>query len=263
MSPAERRRAALLVAGAAALIAVTALARLDLFVGAWNATLAGLAAGGTRRWKLLFEVALFAAILWHTLRVIPRGAEPRRDLTAAALGFAAGWLAEAWGTRLGLWRYYTREAPPLWIVPAWSLGAVVVSRTAEGWAAGLRALGAKRAAHAATALAMAAVIVLFSWPRLGHPATWGVLAACAGALLWRWDTDADLPVLWAGAVCVLFADTWGTTNNCWRYWLQRPYGGLGLAGGVLFGVSFDTVVVLGCLKLARAAEDLFPRGQRS
>ena len=263
MSLPEGRRNALLFAAAAGLIALTAAARGDLFLGAFQATTSGLAAGGTRRWKLLFEVALFGAILFHTLKVVPRGADPKRDFLNAAVAFAAGWLAEAWGTRLGLWRYYTRETPPLWIVPAWSLGAVVVRRTADGWAPALAAWGGRRAAHAAVAAAMFGVITAFSWPTLSHPATLAVLAACAAALLWRADSQADLPVLLAGAVCVLFADTWGTTNNCWRYWLQRPYGTAGLAAGVCFGACFDTVVVLGSLKLAGAAEDLYKGGQRS
>lgn len=263
MSLPEGRRNALLFAAAAGLIAITAAARWDLFLGAYAATTSGLAAGGRRRWKLLFEVALFGAILLHTLKVVPRGADPKRDFLRAAIAFAAGWLAEAWGTRLGLWRYYTRETPPLWIVPAWALGAVVVRRTADGWASALSAWGGRRAAHYVVGTFMYAVIVAFSWPTVTHPATLAVLAACAAALLWRASPEADLPVLLAGAVCVLFADTWGTTNNCWRYWLQRPYGTPGLAAGVVFGASFDTVVVLGSLKLAAAAEDLYRGGQRS
>lgn len=265
MNPTDKKRAALLFGAAAALMAATAALRWDLFVGAFAATAAGLAAGGARRWKLVAEIVLFAAILVHTLRVVPRGADPRRDFLRAGLALLAGWLAEAWGTRLGLWRYYTHETPPLWIVPAWALGAVVVRRTADGWeeAVAAAAEGPRRAAHTAVGLTMFCVIAAFSWPTAADPATMGVLACCAAALLWRADARADLPVLLAGAVCVLFADTWGTTNNCWRYWLQRPYGTPGLAAGVLFGASFDTVVVLGCLKLARAAEDLYAGGQRS
>ncbi|MBI5596696.1 MAG: hypothetical protein HY928_11450 [Elusimicrobia bacterium] len=256
----DPRRWALFLGGAVLMLAV-ALWRRDLFLQALSVTLAQLQRGGLARVKLLIEAGLFAGILLYTLRVIPERADLRKDALRVALGFAAGYLAEAWGTRLGLWRYYTRETPPLWIVPAWPLGALVIERTAARWAPALSRLpaAAGRGLHALAILLVLSTFLLMAGPAIGHPATWAALAVVFWALFWR-ISARDLPVLAAGAFCVLFADTWGTTNNCWRYWLQRPYGTWGLAAGVGFGVCFDTAVVLGCLK---AAEGLDGMGQRS
>lgn len=263
MSRPERARLWAFLA-AAAVIAATAVLRADLFWQAWNATTHGLSRGGSVRAKLLAEMVLFAAILLHTLRVVPEGAEPRKDLLRALFGFGAGWLAEAWGTRLGLWRYYTGEAPPLWIVPAWPLGVLVVQRTAARWQENLSGgPDALRPAYAAASVAAFAVIAAFAWPTAGNPATLAVFAACAAALVWRAEPARDLAVLLAGFVCVAFADTWGTTNNCWKYWLERAFGRPGLVGGILFGACFDTTVVLACLKAADLAEGLLGPDQRS
>lgn len=249
-------------AAAAGLMLAVALWRQDLVAEAARVTWLQLQAGGPRRSKLLVEIVLFTGILLYTLRVIPEGAEPRRDALRVVLALAAGWAAEAWGTRLGLWRYYTGEKPPLWIVPAWALGAVVVERTAVRWSTPFVGMAARprRALYGAAASAMLAVVAGFAWPTASQPATWAVFTAVAAALFWRADPGRDLPILAAGLMCVLFADTWGTTNGCWRYWLQRPYGSWGLAAGVSFGACFDTAVVLGCLKAAKGLDGL---GQRS
>ncbi|MBI3296792.1 MAG: hypothetical protein HYZ75_01415 [Elusimicrobia bacterium] len=248
-------------AAAALMLAVT-LWRQDLFLEAARVTWKQFQAGGSARNKLLVEVALFAGIMLYTLRVIPDRADFKRDGLRVALALAAGWAAEAWGTRLGLWSYYTRETPPLWIVPAWGLGTLVVERTGARWsgAAARIPAGRRRLLYGAAAALILGVVAAFSWPTLAEPATVAMLAAVAAALLVGVDTARDLPVLAAGFLCVLFADTWGTTNNCWRYWLQHGYGSLGLAGGVLFGATYDTALVLGCLK---ATEGLLGVGQRS
>ena len=54
----------------------------------------------------------------------------------------------------------------------------------------------------------------------------------------------------AGFSTVFFADFWGTTNGCWEYYrLERPGG---LWQGIAFGMTFDAVVVLASLRLARS-----------
>ena len=54
--------------------------------------------------------------------------QPRPDLATLAAGFVGGTLIEIWGTRTGLWHYFTWERPPLWILPAWSMSALANER---------------------------------------------------------------------------------------------------------------------------------------
>lgn len=240
----------LLLAG---FIAAIALLRLDLFLAAGRMTLRQLERGGPARWKLIGEVVLFGGILLATLRLIPARVEPARDGTLAALASIAGYLAEYWGTHTGLWTYYTRERPPLWIVPAWTLGALVIDRLGSraeqtlgsGWDEKRRCAG-----YRLLLVLFLAVTGAFILP---HPSlgAFAGLAALAAALAFASDPARDVWPLAAGLACVFFADLWGVTNNCWRYHTQAARGPGGALLGILFGMFFDSAVVLVCLKAAR------------
>ncbi|MDD5657649.1 MAG: hypothetical protein PHF00_10405 [Elusimicrobia bacterium] len=236
--------------GVALIFAVVAWLRADLFWQAWSITLRQLGRGGEARWWGLGEMALFSGILAMTWCVLLVRADFARDALVAVLAAAAGWAAEAWGTRSGLWSYYTGEEPPLWIVPAWPLGALVVGRLGElasrRWPLGLRARRLGYWLLAAFAFSMTA---FFLRPELDSAKAVAALAAVAAALAVRPDYGRDFWLLAAGLASVFFADVWGTTNGCWRYYVQAP-GGPGLVFGVAFGMAFDAAVVLGCLKLS-------------
>jgi hypothetical protein len=246
----ERAARAAYAALVAALFAAVAAWRWDLVQQAWFTTGLTLARGGPGRWKVLGEIVLFAAILAAAWRAIPATARPARDVPVLLLATLAGWAAEAWGTRLGLWRYYTGERPPLWIVPAWPLGAAVVDRLAAAMRA--RWGPAPAAAYWCAAAAALATCACFCAPWLGRPAAWAGLAAAAAAVAAGPDAAADFWTLAAGLGAVFFADLWGTTNGCWTYYLAGRPGGLWR--GIAFGMAFDASVVLGCLRLARVLE---------
>src|SRR5512143_1768605 len=55
----------------------------------------------------------------------------RRDLPLAGVAFVGGALIETWGTRSGLWTYFTHEKPPLFILPAWPVAALATERLAR------------------------------------------------------------------------------------------------------------------------------------
>lgn len=238
-----------------ALFAAVALWRWDLVEQAARATASGLAEGGRRRWVLLFEIALFSGILLFTWLSIPKTVRPARDLAVLALGALAGWAAEAWGTRLNLWRYYTGEAPPLWIVPVWPLGAALIER----WAERARAWGgpARPWWYWTLCAACLAVVLWFCGSNLSRPAVWLAPAAAAAAFAAAARPEEDFWILAVGVGLVFFADLWGVSNNCWRYWLQdRPFG---MWRGIAFGMAFDAAVVLATLKSARLFTDFLWR----
>ena len=55
----------------------------------------------------------------------------RRDLPLAGVAFIGGAMIETWGTRSGLWTYFTHECPPLFILPAWPVAALATEE--PGW----------------------------------------------------------------------------------------------------------------------------------
>ena len=232
----------------AALFVVVALWRHDLVEQAWRVTCATWAVGGWRRWRLAGEVVLFGGILAMTWRSLPRQARPAHDLAVFLIATAAGCCVEAWGTRLGVWTYYTGERPPLWIVPAWPLGAALIERSAA--LARSRAGEVPAAGYWLLSLLMLAAYAGLGGPWLGRPAGWlGALAVAAGLLAGNRPQE-DFWVLACGLPCIFFADLWGTTNGCWSYPLIAAHG---TWRGIGFGMVLDTAVVAGCLKLARRA----------
>lgn len=225
--------------------------RSDLFWAAGELTLRRIQEGGAARWGVLAEVALFSGLMALTCWMLLFKADWRRDAPLAALAGAAGFAAEAWGTRTGLWTYYTGEQPPLWIIPAWALGAPVMERLSalaqQHWGARFGP-GTMRAGYWALAAAALAWMSVFLWPWSHHPSAWVVLLLAAAVLMLRPAASRGFWTLAVGMLMVSLADTWGTTNNCWRYYTQQG-GGAGLPGGIAFGMAFDTVLVLGCLRL--------------
>jgi hypothetical protein len=255
------RRRLLYSAGAALLVAVIALWRRDLFVEALRITIIQLRRGGQARWQVVGEIALLGAILLMTLRTITARIDPKRDVLIVIYATILGWLVEAWGTRVGVWSYYTGERPPLWIIPGWTLGALVIDRAADEVESrfGLRLASLNRSLYWGYVVAFALVFwcfVLPAAPQLSSLAVFGLLAA---GLIVRPD-PRDLRFLLTGLVYVFFADFWGTTNECWAYYLQRRLSG-GIALGILYGMFLDSALVFASLKAARLT--LGPSGPRS
>lgn len=249
------KRERLLYAGAVALVfAGLALFRADLTAGAFRATMASLAAGPASAAKIIFEIALFAAIMVLTLRTVSEAADPVMDGLVVLAASVYGWLAEYAGTVSGLWTYYTGETPPLWIVPAWPLGALLIGRLSRRTEEVLGKLTGDRF-RAALFPAWTFLFYLVYVPFLAGQLPvlrWLPAAALAAAAFipGRERRARDAAVLITGTVCVFFADLWGTTNNCWAYYTQP--GVFGTAYGILFGALFDSVLVLASLKTAEA-----------
>lgn len=242
-----RRGAEVYGAAVAGLFAAVALWRRDLVLEAARVSLAVLHRGGPAAGRLVFEAALFGVILLVTWRVLSSSpVRPAHDAKVLALAAVLGWVVEAWGTRTGLWTYYTGEAPPPWIVPVWPLGAALVERLAAG-----RRPGTAAGYWLASGLALACA-GSFLGARLAEPAVLLGLGAIALGLGVGARPAEELPVLLTGMASVFFADLWGTTNGCWAYFRHREPFGVGR--GIAFGMVLDAVLVLVVLRLVRKVE---------
>ncbi len=250
MIPSFQKR--IYIAALLLIFAALALLRADLVTSAFTATSASLAAGWAPGLKVVFEILLFAAILLLTVRALTLAADPARDLLIVLPASCFGYLAELWGTRSGLWTYYTGERPPYWIIPAWAIGALVVdrlSRRTGGLLSGPFAKLNKTALYGAWVLLFYFVFISFLARKLSAAGCILPSVLTAAALIPGGKSrNRDISVLLTGAVCVFWADLWGTTNHCWTYHTHAAR--FGVAYGILFGAVFDPVIVLAAVKTA-------------
>jgi hypothetical protein len=186
----------------------------------------GLAAGGIWREHVSFDLDDLDPLLgacWVGMAALATyRVELRRDAALAAVALAGGALIEAWGTRSGLWIYFTHEQPPLFILPAWPAAALATERV-------VRALDRKAPVrlpipwaplYAAALLAFAAALAAWTRPGWGHPLTW---IAWGCVLLTAFSGDApgrrgDLMRFAAGTLVGIPLEYWGTSRGCWTYW---------------------------------------------
>ena len=241
------------LAAIACVVAGVAVLRSDLLLRSLAAVGRQWAAGGLPAARVAFETVLFVFTLACMPRLILDKLEPRRDLRIVLFAAALSAFAEAWGTRAGLWRYYTREAPPLWLLPVWPLGALVMDRAADRLRrlfAAIIPARARSSAYWAVAALTVAVFAAFSRPAWGSPATWLMAAVVAAALLFRPEPEEGFWVLAAGLPCIFLADLWGTNSNCLRYHIQIRGSELRQFMGIGFAMLFDTALVLSSLRLA-------------
>jgi len=165
-------------------------------------------------WLLTGIWAFMGALLLHRV-------SPRRDLTLALVALVGGLLIEAWGTQTRLWTYFTRERPPLWILPAWPVAALAIDRLARvldtraGW---LRRLGP---AYWVVMPGFVVFMGAFIWPTADRPATWLVFALMAAVTLIGVRKERDLVLFIAGAGLGIFLEYWGTSRHCWTYYTRE------------------------------------------
>ncbi len=227
------------------------LARTDLFMGAFRATMQNLSAGGIPAIKVMAEILLLGAIMALTFRTVPfRIDDPVGDGVSMAVISCYAYLAEWWGTATGLWTYYTGETPPLWIIPAWPMGILVIDRLAYkigGMFGGLLEKVNGRRIYWIWAVLFYCVFTPFIMAKLGWTGSVVPLALTAVIIFaGRRDLARCSHILLVSAFCVLLADTWGTTNHCWSYHTQTAR--FGMIYGITFGIFFDSFVVLAAVK---------------
>ncbi|MBN1934112.1 MAG: hypothetical protein JW934_05585 [Anaerolineae bacterium] len=174
---------------------------------------------GQLDWLLLGDFAAMSLL-------IVAGADLRTDVWIALVALFGGLAIETWGTQTGLWTYYTLEAPPLWIIPAWPIANLAVNRLARLLNLLVdHILPPHKKAHFRFLywlifIPFFALLIRFAWPTLTRPLTLLAIVACALTLLSINNHRQAVLVFIAAAGLGYFLELWGTTRLCWTYYTE-------------------------------------------
>lgn len=174
-------------------------------------------------WRgLIFEQELGDPFLWGVWFVMTLlfcwRVQPRTDITLAVVGALGGLVIEWWGTTSEVWTYFTRERPPLFIVPAWLVAAVVVNRVATVFETVMPRGRGYEIAYWPVLYGFVIWMTTFVRPFAGVPSTWVFCAAMVLAPLVARRPREDLVLFATGTVAGAFFETWGTSRACWTYY---------------------------------------------
>jgi len=205
---------------------------------------------GTVWWRLLY-LNLFAvdksflAIWLFMIAMLCWDPQPAQDLRLALVAMAGGLTIEWWGTHTGLWIYFTRERPPLWILVAWPVSTLAIDRVyraLERFAPGGES-GWRLPYWIALPLFVAAM-TRFAWPTIGSPITQGVIALMVIVAVSGRTPRRDMVLLVAGSLLGFFLETWGTSHHCWTYYTREVPPPVAACAHGFASVAFVRVVSL-------------------
>jgi hypothetical protein len=224
-----------------ALAATLAAVRFDLAYAEWQSMFSG--DGAHVDWLLVGLGVFFLFCAVYDVNV-------RLDLATLATGFLGGTIIEIWGTRTGLWHYYTFERPPLWILPAWSMSALANERLLRLALSRLRdhprelviadpsGTPAWRFTHRLVFGTLFAAFLWWSRPALFEPYTWIMTALFVAAFRRAQFPRYALGLLACGVSLGVFLEIWGTTRHCWNYYDGKAPSPFPIFAHGLAGVCF-------------------------
>ncbi len=163
----------------------------------------------SRPWWAQTDWLLFGTFAVMSL-LIMAGANLRRDALVVLVGLGGGLVIESWGTQTELWVYYTRQRPPLWIIPAWPIASLAIDRLVRLLDRAAPLGAAYRWAYWPLLFGFYGLEVTFAWPTRGQSLT--VMALVLSLLLILAPTDHRKAVLTFIA---------GTTRQCWTYYTHQ------------------------------------------
>lgn len=206
---------------------ISAFAMLALVIGyVWwplaKTYFSYLSAGGNlwaRMDWLLIGIFSFISLL------ILLGADLRKDAVLFFVGLMGGLVIEAWGTQTQIWTYFTRERPPLWILPAWGLANLSIFRLVKFQSVLFPEEHPVlyRWLYWVIFPVFLAFMCSFVWHTLDKSFT--VIALTLVLFIMFTPTNHRLAVLifLAGTGLGYFFERWGTTRHCWNYYTgQTP-----------------------------------------
>jgi hypothetical protein len=147
--------------------------------------------------------------------------EARADLRLIFLGLCGGAFIEWWGTSTNLWWYFTKERPPVWIVPAWPVAALTIHRLP----ALMRRLSPRidhlGALYWPLCIGFIGIMGRFLWPSIHLLPSQLVVALMIGIALLGRRPDRDVAIFLTGAALGIFLEYWGTSRKCWTYYTRE------------------------------------------
>lgn len=161
-------------------------------------------------WLLVGIWALMTALLC-------REVQPVRDIPLVLAAFGGGLVIEGWGTQTELWRYFTAERPPIWILPAWPVAALTIERLARM----LDPLLPRRHERLVFWVGMPLFILAmtrFLWPSIHLWMSQLVVLLMVGVLFTPGDRRKDVLLFLAGSLLGILLEYWGTSRRCWTYY---------------------------------------------
>jgi hypothetical protein len=151
------------------------------------------------------------------------GADIKKDIWVVAIGAVGGFIIESWGTHTGLWQYFTGEKPPLWIIPAWPIAALSITRLTN--LIGNQIIrGGGQPLRIMTSILLYTFFAMAFWFirwTLNNP--FSILVLCF-ILLLIFSVKVDTRVLLfflVGSFAGIFLEVWGTTRECWTYYTRE------------------------------------------
>ena len=199
---------------------------------------------------------LLIGLFLFMLIMILCGANLRRDLLIVLVASIGGFVIESWGTNTNIWIYFSRERPPVWIIPAWPIATLAIDRLvrilririSEDWEDTLRI------SYWVIFPLFLVIMVSFVYPTLGQPSTILAISFSLFIVLTPENYRISVITFFAGTWLGYFLEYWGTTRQCWNYYtLQKPPLFSVLAHG-LAAVAFWRVKTV-LVKLLRYRQD--------
>jgi hypothetical protein len=220
--------------------------------GTWRHLIAAQELGDPLLWAIWFVMTIL--FCWRV--------RPLQDLKLGVIGAAGGLAIEWWGTTSRAWTYFTNERPPLFIIPAWLVAAVVVNRIAtvvEERTAGARAYSL---AYWPVLYGFVVWMAFFVRPFAALPSTWVFCAAMVAVPLIAPRPRKDMILFATGAVAGAFFETWGTSRACWTYYTGEVPPAVAVAAHGFGAVAFAHASRV-LAQVHSGSGGLLPRGIRA
>jgi hypothetical protein len=155
--------------------------------------------------------------------MIMANANIKADLPIVVIGLLGGLVIEGWGTQTELWRYYTEERPPLWIIPAWPIASLSIDRLYRLIRLGISKMPERAFTwlHWTMLPAFYILMLKFVAPTMDKSLTIMALMLCAFLIITAKDKRGAVLIFIAGSGLGYFLERWGTTRACWIYYTTQ------------------------------------------